>query len=77
MNNKVEYFKNKTSKINIYHAKLTCYVCARKFQSEDELKNHEDMFHTRYNCENCPYISFGKKDINQHKNLQHKHTIQV
>ena len=72
MNNKNEYFKNYISRISGIQNKFTCEFCGRNLENNEELENHEEMFHIRYKCKQCSYNAFGKKDMKQHENLQHR-----
>ena len=44
-----------------------CKVCGQEAETLKILNEHEEQFHTRLPCDLCEYVSFGRKDLRQHK----------
>ena len=72
LNSKMEYFHHNVRKIAMSNAeKEQCNSCGRKFESVNDLNDHNKQFHMRFKCSQCEYISFGEKDIKSHKIIVH------
>ena len=70
---KKEYFHHNVRKIGLNDEEKTfqCDYCSRKFESVFELENHEKHVHIRYKCKKCDYLSFGKRDLQDHTDILH------
>ena len=70
MNLKSEYCANNIQSIEL--TKLTCRSCGRKADSREDFRNHFRTVHERVKCGQCSYVSFGSRDLEDHKKLMHK-----
>ena len=50
---------------------LACDVCGRKFGKVEEMTKHKTEFHVQFDCGQCCYKSFGKKDLAYHEKSKH------
>ena len=73
LNSKYEYFKQNIRRIDINKEEneVQCEFCSRIFRKVSELEDHEKYVHIRYKCTNCSYLSFGEKDLVEHRNSTH------
>ena len=70
LNLKNEYFKNNINGIQLSKDdEYTCNKCGRKFQSRKSLNEHFKTIHERLQCQDCDYLSFGNRDIENHIKL--------
>ena len=73
LNLKNEYFSHKTRRYEVMREqkKYQCRYCGREFSEYAELNSHIKMFHERLKCGKCKYISFGKRDFENHQLSNH------
>ena len=74
LNSKCEYFKHNIQKIGMTEGEYQCNYCGRVFRMMSELKIHEKSVHTRFQCKQCKYLSFGEIDLTHHLKSQHNNT---
>ena len=74
MSTKNEYFHLDVKKIkmNNDNSKYQCKYCGRVCASAIHMTQHENEFHTEYQCHTCEYKAFGKKDLMGHKMAEHQ-----
>ena len=71
LNNKCEYFANNIGKVEIHNQKSVCGKCGRIFDCDEDLTEHSKAVHERLQCNQCPYKSFGNRDLKQHITVKH------
>ena len=72
LNSKMEYFHHNVKKIGLSgEEKRECKYCGRKFTFEKDIESHEKLFHIRYKCQDCEYLSFGEYDMKLHRKTVH------
>ena len=76
LNSKSEYFRQSTKRITISNEELKqqCDFCSKIMKTKNELQNHVKLFHTRMNCDQCDYLSFGEYDLKLHIKSVHPNT---
>ena len=58
--------------MNNDNSKYQCKYCGRVCDSAIHMTQHENEFHTEYQCHTCEYKAFGKKDLMGHKMDKHQ-----
>ena len=73
LNSKNEYFKEKIKRRGLNNEEMNqqCGICSQTFKCMSDVQEHEQLFHTRIQCESCDYKSFGEKDLTSHKTNLH------
>ena len=77
LNSKSEYNNHSLKRLSLYRDKesFQCNECSAIFAQKHELKYHFAINHKRIVCESCDYISFGKRDIENHQMVKHGHGV--
>ena len=73
LNSKSEFNSQSVERLTLNGSKFTinCKICGQLSRTRYEVQNHEDKFHNRKPCNNCNYISFGQRDLYEHKFNSH------
>jgi len=72
LNLKNEYFQNNIKYLQLNQSDdNTCRECSGKFNQKMEVIEHFNTVHKRIRCNNCDYVSFGSRDMKNHKEAIH------
>ena len=50
---------------------VQCNVCSASFVKKFQLMKHSEANHKRIICENCDFISYGKRNFDNHQKVEH------
>ena len=72
MNLKNEYFRTNIKGIELSKRQYICRFCSRTCDDKSDHTAHIESFHSKLNCQNCDYKTFGSVDLKNHiQNIHH------
>ena len=75
LNSKDEFNCQIIKRLDIHNTNkaINCNICGQESKSQTSLEEHNEKFHNRYNCDcdKCEYVSFGRRDMLEHRKLKH------
>ena len=73
MNMKSEYFNNNLKGVKLNRKEcFTCRSCGKVLDTKSDLDIHCEKHHENIQCQECPYVSFGRTDLKNHLKRKHK-----
>ena len=72
LNSKGEYNSYILRKLKLEKHDFQCVECSAKFTQKETMQQHFEAYPQRIICENCEYVSFGKRDFKNQKMMLHR-----
>ena len=70
LNLKNEYIQNNIKELQL-NQDYTCRECSGKFTTRLNVIDHFNYVHKIIQCNTCEYVSYGTRDMTNHKEAKH------